>query len=75
MKYNIYSIQDVMVGFNAPFIMKNDELALRSYKSFLKDNAYSADMRLFRLGTFDEETGAIEGEAVPVLLQGGIENV
>lgn len=71
MVYNLYTIQDVMIGFNAPFIMKNDEIAKREYRNFLDGNKNSADMRLYRIGTFNDDTGEITPEVTPILIEGG----
>lgn len=70
MIYNMYSIQDVMIGFNSPFIMKNDEIATREYNNFLENNPNAKDMRLFRIGEFNEETGEIK-TIIPQIVQGG----
>lgn len=59
-----------MIGFNAPFIMKNDEIAKREYKNFLEGNKNSEDMRLYKLGTFDDESGEIIAQ-VPEQIEGG----
>lgn len=73
MEYGIYSIQDTMIGFNAPFIMKDDDVAKREYKNYLKNNPNAKDMRLFKLGTFNDESGVIKG-IIPVMLEGGVDN-
>ena len=51
MKYKLYSVQDVLVGFAQPFIMANDMLAERAYKDFLTDQhtSHPEDKRLFLL--------------------------
>lgn len=69
----LYSIQDTMVGFNAPFHMVNDEVAIREYKHFLAQNINAPDMRLFKLGTMNEETGELT-PIVPECIAGGGEN-
>lgn len=70
MLYNIYAIQDVMIGFNAPFIMKNDEIAKREYANFLKRTDNAKDMRLFKIGVFNDENGTIES-ITPQIIEGG----
>lgn len=70
MKYNMYSIQDTMIGFNAPFIMINEEVAKREYHNFLKKNPNAPDMRLFKIAEFDDETGVING-LIPEQIEGG----
>lgn len=71
-KYNIYSVQDVLAGFN-PRIMTavNDEVMSRDYKNWAKGEANSADLRLFKIGSFDTQTGEIETQ-IPDCLVGGI---
>lgn len=70
MIYNLYSIQDTMIGFNAPFIMINEEVAKREYNNFLKINKNPEDQRLYKVGTFDDATGTII-PIVPVIIEGG----
>lgn len=76
MKYRLYSVQDVLVGYAQPFIMANDMLAERAYKDFLADpnTSHPEDKRLFFIGTFDDETGLIEGETPKCLQSGGEKN-
>lgn len=70
MIYNMYAIQDTMIGFNAPFIMVNEEVAKREYHNFLKKNPNAPDMRLFKVATFDDATGTIVG-IIPECIEGG----
>ena len=70
MIWNIYSVQDTMIGFGQPYIKVNEEVAKRDYKNFLKVEPNSADMRLFRVGTFDDSTGTII-PIVPECIEGG----
>ena len=76
MKYKLYSVQDVLVGFAQPFIMQNDMLAERAYKDFLSDpkTSHPEDKRLFYIGEFDDETGKIEGVEPKCLQAGGEKN-
>lgn len=70
MVYKLYSIQDTMIGFNAPYIQVNEEVAKREYKNFLKANPNAPDMRLFMIGEFDDETGTLT-TMVPTQIMGG----
>lgn len=70
MKYNLYAIQDVVIGFGVPFVKCNDQHAIRDYTNDLKTNPHAADMRLFRIGAFNDETGELE-PCLPICLQGG----
>lgn len=69
MKYNIYAIQDVLIGFNSPIIFKNEEIAKREYNNFLETNPNRNDMRLFKIGEFDDETGEIKSDT-PRIVEG-----
>lgn len=74
MVYNLYAIQDTLIGFNAPFIMVNEEVAKREYKNFLETSKNPSDLRLFKIGTFEDETGTIIGEIPKQIMGGGTEN-
>lgn len=67
---NIYSIQDTLIGFSDPYIMVNEEVAKREYHNFLKRNPNAPDMRLFKIGTFDDKTGTIIS-IIPECIEGG----
>lgn len=73
MMYKVYSIQDTLMGFNAPFIMPNEAIAKRSYVQNAKKNENSLDLRLYEIGTFDDETGEIIPKT-PTQIMGGIEH-
>ena len=73
MIYNLYAIQDTLVGFNAPFIMVNEDVAKREYNNYLKTTKNTEDLRLFKIGTYDDSTGTIIGE-VPKCIVGGVIN-
>ena len=75
MIYTMYAIQDTMVGFNAPFIMVNENVAKREYNNFLKAPQCKnpSDMRLFEIGTYDDATGTIVG-IIPKQIMGGGNN-
>lgn len=69
----LYCIQDTMIGFNAPFHMVNDEVAKREYKHFLATSKNAPDMRLFKVGSINEETGELT-PIIPECIAGGGEN-
>lgn len=73
MIYSMYAIQDTMIGFNAPFIMVNEDVAKREYNNFLKKNPNAPDMRLFKIATFDDATGTII-PIIPECIVGGGNN-
>lgn len=62
--YNLYTMYDRKSGiYGSPFVSHNDKTATRDFDSFcaLPQNKYlSADMELYKLGTFNSSTGEIE---------------
>lgn len=76
MIYNLYSVQDTLVGFNAPILMVNEEVAKRTYSDYLKSEKcqHPQDMRLFKIGTFDDVTGTILPIVPEQILGGGDED-
>lgn len=73
MNVPVFSIQDTMIGFNAPFIMVNEEAAKRAYINAEKKDPDSKDKRLFVIGSFDDETGSLQ-PVTPYQIMGGIEH-
>lgn len=61
MKYRVFSVEDTLVGHNAPFIMVSQEVAKREFTNMVKDNPNKDYLKLWEIGTFHEETGLIEG--------------
>lgn len=61
----IYSIRDILIGFHDPFIMVNDDVALRAFvnaacaDSPTIANENPADTSLFKVAEFDTNTGEI----------------
>ena len=68
MKLNIYSVKDNLSNFMQPFYLQNDELAKRAFANTINSEEPSqiktnyADMNLYRIGTFDDDTGEIVGQ-------------
>lgn len=64
-KYNIYSIRDRKVAFGTPFPEFNNESAQRGFSYQLHNNSVMgfspADYSLYRVGTFDSDSGQVEG--------------
>lgn len=73
-KINLYNVQDVLVGFGSPFAMGNNELAIRAYKGFLTRAQNPEDMRLFRVGEMEDETGEIFPITPECIMGGGEKN-
>lgn len=74
MIYGVYSVKDVLVGFNNPFIMVNDEVAKRAFINNTKGKAEAVDLELYRLGLFDDQTGKFQQEE-PMALAFGKEDM
>jgi hypothetical protein len=80
MKMNIYSIYDQAAkAYLNPFFLHNDGLAIRAFQ----DNVNSTDdnniakhpdqFTLFKLASYDDQTGLIEALPSPTHLTGGLE--
>lgn len=77
----LYCLKDKLVNeFNAPFISKSDEVAMRMFKEMLEGKAKrgelasaDADLELFSVGKFDPSGVSnviINGESVKMLVSG-----
>ena len=76
MTYPIYSVRDLKGDFYAPRIEQNDESAIRWFSMTVNTPetlTYFApsDFQLFRIGSFDSESGLISPLNLPVLLISG----
>lgn len=74
MIYGIFAIKDVKVGFMQPFIQVNDAVALREFTNIVNSgssvvSANYTDMELYRIGSYNQDTGLIESK-VDFLIKG-----
>lgn len=64
MNMNLYSVRDVNVGFNQPFVEVNDETAIRGFAYAVNNSDIMGfkpqDFDLYCVGTFDTDCGKIE---------------
>lgn len=66
MKLKIYSVEDTLTAFLQPFYAENDEAAKRMFKNTINGEVPNIvktnykDMKLYRLGIFDDTIGCIE---------------
>lgn len=72
MKLGIFAMRDNLSGFLAPFTEINDQVAMRNFKfTVSRDNTVynfqQSDFSLYKLGTFDTETGSIELQPLEVI--------
>lgn len=68
MDLKIYAVKDTVAGaYMNPFYLNNDEVAKRSFKQACMDensqyHKIAKDLQLYRLGTFNDETGEIKAK-------------
>lgn len=73
MKLNIYSIKDKKGSYANPYVLNNDEQAIRDLKMAVNDersgmiNKFSEDFELTKLGQFDTETGEITSKVEMII--------
>lgn len=66
MVYPMFSIRDVVIGFDVPFIDQNDNAAVRRFTKFISSTpelpfaSKPADFDLYKVGSFDTESGVIK---------------
>lgn len=75
MKYPIFTVRDIKVGFMPPYCDQSDQSAVRGFSYSVNGegvmNFAPKDYSLYKIGEFDTETGKIEG-IIPVLVTEGI---
>lgn len=64
MIYGLYSIRDTKTGFMTPVMEVNDEAAVRNFFHAVQNSdgilySFSQDFTLFKVGSFDSESGAV----------------
>lgn len=65
MKHGLYSVLDIKArAYIAPFTLPNDDMAVRAFKEAANDSTHmfckhAEDYTLYRIGTFDDETGIL----------------
>lgn len=73
----LYSVRDDLNDFGSVFTAPSDGFAKRDFASAVNNPGPSAvsyspkDFALYKLGTFDSETGVVKPEAVPILIVRG----
>jgi hypothetical protein len=73
MKFGIYAVRDVKVGFQSVTIQPNDAVAVRGFESTVLSSdsvlfTHSEDFSLFKLGEFDQDSGRLIPLELPVQL-------
>lgn len=78
---NVFAVYDDKAGaFMSPFVLPAIGLAVREFQSAVNNpqsniSKYPADFKLYKLGTFDDNSGQFESLGVPMLLGVGTEYV
>lgn len=75
---NVYSVKDIKANiWGSPFFQRNDVTAIRALRNEVNaDNSASLiatnpeDFEIYRVGVFDENTGALTGETPALLAKG-----
>lgn len=73
MMFNVYAVRDVKVGFQSVTIQPNDPVAARSFESTIINSdsilfTHAQDFALYRIGSWDSDTGRLIPEELPVLV-------
>uniref|UniRef100_A0AAU8AW51 Nonstructural protein n=1 Tax=Dulem virus 134 TaxID=3145611 RepID=A0AAU8AW51_9VIRU len=74
MKFGVYSIRDVKVGFLNPTFEMSDAVSRRNFSHAVLNNtdslffSHPEDYSLYKIGTFDTETGKLLPLDVPLQL-------
>lgn len=68
---NIYAIRDVKAGFLSPTFESADAIAIRNFSHAVINSSdvlktFAGDFSLYRLGTYDTDSGVIAPEHLPV---------
>lgn len=64
---SIYSVNDALNGFGPLSLQNNDSSAYRSFAEAFKDVYQPADYSLWKIGSFDTNTGEIIPEVPSVV--------
>jgi len=69
MKYGLYAIKDVKIGFLNPFLSQNDASAVRGFAEAANEkngknpvNEFIEDKELWKIGEYDDQTAEIASE-------------
>lgn len=73
MKFGVYAVRDLKVGFQSVTIQPNDAVAVRGFESTVLSSdsvlfTNAEDFSLFKLGEFDQESGRLIPLDLPVQL-------
>lgn len=71
MVLGVYAIHDAKVGFLTPTVEQNERVAIRNFCHAVVNSqsilsSFAKDFALYRIGTYDNDTGAIVSDPLPV---------
>lgn len=71
----MYTIYDSVAEiFNRPFVDHNDASATRAFERSLESNPNKNDYSLYRIGTYDDESGMVTPSMTPVKVRSGFDS-
>lgn len=65
MRFGLYSVLDVNLGYGMPVVQENDAVAMRNFDNVCRDvnsvyHTHPSDFTLHCIGYFDSHTGVLE---------------
>lgn len=78
MIYGVYSMRDSKTGFMSVTLDQNDDAAARNFSHAVVTSdgilrTHAEDFSLYRLGSFDTDSGVLSPEPVPVHVISGVQ--
>lgn len=74
MKYPVYAIRDLKAGFGQPIVSLNDQTMIRTFSvkiNQIDEMSFApADYQLFKIGTFDTDSGAFDPQLAEFVISG-----
>lgn len=76
MKFGVYSIRDSKTGFLSPTFEVNDQVAMRNFAHAVSNSdsvlfSHARDFDLYKIGTFDSDSGRVMPVEIPVMIISG----
>lgn len=73
MKFGVYAVRDIKNGFQSITVQSNDPTAVRGFQSAVMQSdsvlfTHAEDFALYRLGSFDADSGRIDVLDMPLEL-------
>lgn len=55
----LYSVRDELIGYGNPVSFPSDSVAIREFKILASESKSPQDLVLFKVGSFDDQSGEI----------------